>query len=31
MGTTRLTKVLMESGSGLSLLYAGTLDKMGIS
>ena len=30
MGTTRLTKVLMDGGSGLNILYASTLDKMGI-
>jgi hypothetical protein len=30
MGTTRLTKVLMDWGSGLNILYASTLDKMGI-
>ncbi|XP_066373685.1 uncharacterized protein [Miscanthus floridulus] len=30
MGTTRLTKVLMDGGSGLNKLYASTLDKMGI-
>ena len=29
-GTTRLTKVLMDEGSGLNILYASTLDKMGI-
>jgi hypothetical protein len=31
MGTTCLTKVLMDGGSGLNLLYASTIDKMGIS
>jgi hypothetical protein len=31
MGTTRLTKVLMDGGSILNILYASTLDKMGIS
>ena len=31
VGTTRLTKVLMDGGSGLNILYASTLDKMGIS
>ncbi|XP_066382590.1 uncharacterized protein [Miscanthus floridulus] len=30
VGTTRLTKVLMNEGSGLNILYASTLDKMGI-
>ena len=30
MGTTCLTKVLMDEGSGLNILYVGTLDKMGI-
>jgi hypothetical protein len=30
VGTTRLTKVLMDSGSDLNLLYVSTLDKMGI-
>ena len=30
MGTTRLTKVLMEGGNDLNILYAITLDKMGI-
>jgi hypothetical protein len=30
VGTTRLTKVLMGRGSGLNILYATTLDKMGI-
>ncbi|XP_066382623.1 uncharacterized protein [Miscanthus floridulus] len=30
MGTTRLTKVLMDGGSGLNILYANTLEKMGI-
>ncbi|XP_066311104.1 uncharacterized protein [Miscanthus floridulus] len=31
VGTTRLTKVLMDrGGSGLNILYANTLDKMGI-
>ena len=28
MGPTRLTKVLMDRGSGLNILYASTLDKM---
>ena len=30
VGTTCLTKVLMDGGSGLNKLYASTLDKMGI-
>jgi len=30
MGTTHLTKVLMDGGSGLNILYASTLDRMGI-
>ena len=30
VGTTRLTKVLIDGGSGLNILYASTLDKMGI-
>jgi hypothetical protein len=30
MGTTRLTKVSMDGSSGLNILYARTLDKMGI-
>jgi hypothetical protein len=30
MGTTCLTKVLMDGGSGLNILYASTHDKMGI-
>ena len=30
VGTTCLTKVLMDGGSGLNILYASTLDKMGI-
>jgi len=30
VGTTRLTKVLMDGGSGLNILYASTLDRMGI-
>ena len=30
MGTTRLTKVLLDGGSGLNILYASTLDRMGI-
>ena len=30
VGTTHLTKVLMDGGSGLNILYASTLNKMGI-
>ena len=30
MGTTRINKVLMDRGSGHNILYASTLDKMGI-
>jgi hypothetical protein len=30
MGTMHLTKVLMDGGSSLNILYASTLDKMGI-
>ncbi|XP_066392322.1 uncharacterized protein [Miscanthus floridulus] len=30
MGTTCLTKVLMDEGSDLNMLYANTLNKMGI-
>ena len=30
VGTTRLSKVIMDGGSGLNILYASTLDKMGI-
>ena len=30
LGTTRLTKVLMDGGSGLNILYAITLNRMGI-
>jgi hypothetical protein len=29
VGTTHLTKVLMDRGSGLNILYTSTLDKMG--
>jgi hypothetical protein len=29
--TKRLTKVLMDGGSGLNIMYAETLDAMGIS
>ena len=31
VGTTRLTKVQMDGGRGLNILYVGTLNKMGIS
>jgi hypothetical protein len=31
MGTTHLTKVLMDRGSNLNILYTSTLDRMGIS
>jgi hypothetical protein len=31
IGNARLTKVLMDGGSGLNILYAETLDLMGIS
>ena len=30
MGSACLTKVLMDGGSGLNILYASTLDRMGI-
>ena len=30
IGPKRLTKVLMDGGSGLNIMYAKTLDKMGI-
>jgi hypothetical protein len=30
VSTTHLTKVLMDGGSSLNILYANTLDKMGI-
>jgi hypothetical protein len=30
MDTTRLTKVLMDGGIGLNILYTSTLDRMGI-
>jgi hypothetical protein len=30
VGTTCLTKVLMDGGSGLNILYTSTLDRMGI-
>ena len=30
IGTKRLTKVLMDGGSGLNIIYAKTLDAMGI-
>ena len=31
VGPKRLTKVLMDGGSGLNIMYAKTLDKMGIN
>jgi hypothetical protein len=31
VGTTHLSKVLLDEGSGLNILYASTLDKMGIA
>ena len=31
VGTKQLTKVLMDGGSGLNIMYAETLDAMGIS
>jgi hypothetical protein len=31
VGTTRLTNVLMDEGSGLNILYTSALDKMGVS
>ena len=31
IGTKRLTKVLMDGGSGLNIMYAETLDAMGIN
>ena len=31
IGTKRLTKVLMDGGSGLNIMYAKTLDAMGIN
>ena len=31
IGTKRLSKVLMDGGSGLNIMYAETLDSMGIS
>jgi hypothetical protein len=31
IGNMRLTKVLMDGGSGLNIMYAETLDTMGIS
>jgi hypothetical protein len=31
IGNTRLTKVLMDGGSGLNIMYAETLDAMKIS
>ena len=30
LGTTSLTKVLMDGGSGLNIIYGSTLNKMGI-
>jgi hypothetical protein len=30
VGTTRLTKMLMDGGNGVNILYASALDKMGI-
>ena len=30
VGTKRLTKALMDGGSGLNIMYAETLDAMGI-
>jgi hypothetical protein len=30
IGNTRLTKVLMDGGNGLNIMYAETLDAMGI-
>ncbi|XP_066354797.1 uncharacterized protein [Miscanthus floridulus] len=30
VGTTRLTKVLMDGGSGLNIMYVETLDAMGV-
>ena len=30
IGTKRLTKVLMDGGSGLNIMYAKTFDAMGI-
>ena len=30
IGTKRLTRVLMDDGSGLNIMYAETLDAMGI-
>ena len=30
VGTKWLTKILMDGGSGLNIMYAKTLDKMGI-
>jgi hypothetical protein len=31
MGTMHLTKVLIDEGSGLNILYTSALDKMGVS
>ena len=30
VGTMRLTKVMMDGGSGLNILYTSTLDRIGI-
>ena len=30
ISTKRLTKVLMDGGSGLNIMYAKTLDEMGV-
>jgi hypothetical protein len=30
VGTTRLTKVLMDGGNGLNILYTRTMDRIGI-
>ena len=30
IGTKRLSKVLMDGGSGLNIMYAKTLDEMGV-
>ena len=30
VGMKRLTKILMDGGSGLNIMYAKTLDEMGI-
>ena len=31
IGSKRLTKVLMDGGSGLNIMYAKTLDEMGVN